>query len=450
MKKIFILALFVLSLNLHGSGGFPHSVGGGGGPDTTSIARDGSRPPTADQPWGNNELTDVGRIELDDGVDQVAIKPGATNDSDGLVFDFTSGNDYALSSIFTSSLLLENTVPGTFTFLNFGTKDNDGTDTVGFGVGRKTGAAGGIVEYVNLAWRADIARYSLDSSAFGGGSANYDIGMQARNWNTASPSILLKTNGNTEFPAGNQIFGDGVTTTTKTGPFTFLGTTAGLPTGVPATLPSGRVAMSFDTTNDKVCFYDAGWVCFGDQPGAHATTHQDGGSDEIDVELAGGISTLTPTGYTPSTAEAGCDATDQLCAHLKGIDDTLSVLNEDNFYVDTVQVVGGTYVPIRTVTYGVDFQDDDAVSVLMDCVGISIDGSEAIGMARRALFRKDGAAATVKIGSGTTTYKHADDNQHNIQTSVSGNNILLEVRANTGDTVEFKCRNQLIIRNATP
>lgn len=56
MKNL-IVALLVISLNSFGSGFFGGSTGGGGGPDTTSIARDGSRPPTADQPWNSKKIT---------------------------------------------------------------------------------------------------------------------------------------------------------------------------------------------------------------------------------------------------------------------------------------------------------------------------------------------------------------------------------------------------------
>ena len=51
--------------------------GGGGGPDTTSIARDGSRPPTAAQPWNGQDLTGVGNLSA---TASVAVGPnGATN-----------------------------------------------------------------------------------------------------------------------------------------------------------------------------------------------------------------------------------------------------------------------------------------------------------------------------------------------------------------------------------
>lgn len=53
---------------------------------------------------------------------------------------------------------------------------------------------------------------------------------------------------------------------------------------------------------------------------SHGFAHHDGGTDEIDVELTGGIDTFVPANFTPSIVEAGCSATDQLCSWLKGID----------------------------------------------------------------------------------------------------------------------------------
>lgn len=63
---------------------------------------------------------------------------------------------------------------------------------------------------------------------------------------------------------GNLWQGDAVTTTTKTTAFLFLGTTAGAPTGDPAT-PAGFAAIVFDTTNNKLCAEEeaagAAWIC---------------------------------------------------------------------------------------------------------------------------------------------------------------------------------------------
>ena len=58
----------------------------------------------------------------------------------------------------------------------------------------------------------------------------------------------------------------------------------------------------------------------GGAPAAHVTTHEDGGTDEMNGDLLGAIDTFAPANLTLNITEAGCTATDQLCAWLKGID----------------------------------------------------------------------------------------------------------------------------------
>jgi len=58
-------------------------------------------------------------------------------------------------------------------------------------------------------------------------------------------------------------------------------------------------------------------------PGLHAGTHIDGGSDVIDGDKVE-ISWTGHTNYTPVTSPAEVDATDQLTAHLAGIDAQLA------------------------------------------------------------------------------------------------------------------------------
>lgn len=63
-------------------------------------------------------------------------------------------------------------------------------------------------------------------------------------------------------------------------------------------------------------------------PPAHGSTHIDGGSDALDgdkVEI-----TWTPTYYTPATTPSEVDATDQLTAHLHGIDEAINVASGGN------------------------------------------------------------------------------------------------------------------------
>jgi len=51
------------------------------------------------------------------------------------------------------------------------------------------------------------------------------------------------------------------TTASRTVGFMYISTSAGLPTGVPAITYGGRVPMVYDTTNNKMCVYNAGWKC---------------------------------------------------------------------------------------------------------------------------------------------------------------------------------------------
>jgi len=61
------------------------------------------------------------------------------------------------------------------------------------------------------------------------------------------------------------------------------------------------------------------WIAY--TGGAHASTHIDGGSDEIDGDKLN--ITWTPSNYTPATTPTEVDAIDQLTAHLYGIDQVL-------------------------------------------------------------------------------------------------------------------------------
>lgn len=58
---------------------------------------------------------------------------------------------------------------------------------------------------------------------------------------------------------GSVIVGTAALATTATDGFLYIPTCAGVPTGVP-TAQTGRVAMVFDTTNNKFMIYDGGWI----------------------------------------------------------------------------------------------------------------------------------------------------------------------------------------------
>lgn len=57
-------------------------------------------------------------------------------------------------------------------------------------------------------------------------------------------------------------------------------------------------------------------------PGAHASTHVSGATDEIDGDILD--IDFTPTNYTPDTSPAEVTLVDELTAHLKGIDNAIT------------------------------------------------------------------------------------------------------------------------------
>jgi len=63
---------------------------------------------------------------------------------------------------------------------------------------------------------------------------------------------------------GNTIIngGNGALSTAATNGFLYLSSSAGKPIGVPTSY-AGNVATEYDTTNNKSCVYNAGWVCSG-------------------------------------------------------------------------------------------------------------------------------------------------------------------------------------------
>lgn len=102
----------------------------------------------------------------------------------------------------------------------------------------------GRIGFINMA-SATALRYATDSGV--------DMVFYAGNTSSTVPRLTLKEN-------GDVVLGDAALATNATVKFPFIPTCAGAPTGTPAGSYTGRVAMVFDTTNNKLMIYDGGWI----------------------------------------------------------------------------------------------------------------------------------------------------------------------------------------------
>jgi len=100
----------------------------------------------------------------------------------------------------------------------------------------------------------------------------------------------------------------------------------------------------------------------------HAASHIDGGSDAIDgdkLEI-----TYTASDYTPTTLPAEADSTDDLTAHLAGIDTALGTGNTGRFYVQVVVYGGTTATAVEDAAGGVFYTFPHAKAGSWDLTGV--------------------------------------------------------------------------------
>ncbi len=100
-------------------------------------------------------------------------------------------------------------------------------------------------------------------------------------------------------------------------------------------------------SGDCLAFNGSLWVpTVGLAPGAHASTHDRGGTDEIDGDVLD--ITFAPTNYTRTTAPSEVTVVDQLTAHLAGIDTRLGGTFDPTAHThDAADVNSGTFVDAR-------------------------------------------------------------------------------------------------------
>jgi hypothetical protein len=76
----------------------------------------------------------------------------------------------------------------------------------------------------------------------------------------SSSTAVLATEGAGTGARGNIAFGTAALATSATVGYVMIPSSAGAPTGVPADIPTGQVALHYDTVNNKIYVYNGGWV----------------------------------------------------------------------------------------------------------------------------------------------------------------------------------------------
>ena len=75
----------------------------------------------------------------------------------------------------------------------------------------------------------------------------------------SSTTALIATEGAGTGSRGNIAFGSAALATSATVGYVMIPSCAGAPTGVPADIPTGQVALHYDTTNNKLYVYSGSW-----------------------------------------------------------------------------------------------------------------------------------------------------------------------------------------------
>jgi hypothetical protein len=75
----------------------------------------------------------------------------------------------------------------------------------------------------------------------------------------SSSTAILATEGLGTGTRGNIAFGTAALATTATVGYVMIPSCAGAPTGVPADIPTGQVAMHYDSTNNRIYVYNGAW-----------------------------------------------------------------------------------------------------------------------------------------------------------------------------------------------
>jgi hypothetical protein len=124
-----------------------------------------------------------------------------------------------------------------------------------------------------------------------------------------------------------------------------------------------------------------------------------------------------------------------LLAGVGDLEDVLVILDALNVYTcETVSTSGATWTTLATYA----MTDDTVIHFTADVVGRRTDSPDRAGYSRRGVFYREGGAGAMQQGTTDTFFTEERAGPWNCRLSVSGNNVLVEVKGDTGESVNWK------------
>lgn len=128
-------------------------------------------------------------------------------------------------------------------------------------------------------------------------------------------------------------------------------------------------------------------------------------------------------------------ADDDAQAALETLDDAVQ-----NGGLNTVTTTDATLTTIATIP----IPDDTVVEIKATVVGRRTDAADRGLFIRQASVFREAAGAATLVGNVTTTRTRKSDPQYDAELNVSGNNLLVQVRGDTGHTVNWKSHHTIL------
>ncbi len=173
--------------------------------------------------------------------------------------------------------------------------------------------------------------------------------------------------------------------------------------------------------------------------GPHAVTHQNAGSDEIDVSgLSGTLADpQTPSAHAPSHKGGGSDAIDVATASVDGL---MSAADKARLDLVPTEANVSTTDATQTTIATVPIPDDTAILLIADVVGRRTNGVGRACYIRRVLVYREAAGAPSFQGTINTEFTRESLTLWDATFVISGNNVLIQVQGRAGDDVNWNCR----------